>query len=135
MILNKKTNNKNLIKILVAIILVGIIFMPCYNAKRNPEKVIERKILLTLPKTSNIIHFKYYIWNKRFATKIQINDHDIEKIKEDLLKYFEMEYDKESNQYIPNIGLNVSWWDLDDNNIEVCYFIATDGTKHIFFPL
>ncbi|MDF2588020.1 MAG: hypothetical protein K0S41_1861 [Anaerocolumna sp.] len=46
-----------------------------------------------------------------------------------------MEYDIESNQYIPNIGLNVSWWDLDDNNIEVCYFIATDGTKHTFFPL
>jgi hypothetical protein len=42
-ILNNKTNNKNLIKILVAIILVGIIFMPYYNAKRNPEKVIEIK--------------------------------------------------------------------------------------------
>lgn len=127
---HKKKYTILLVLIILTCVFLVIVLLPI----SNPADVIKRKIDVTLPASAKIIHFNYNKFTGNFYAKVQINNQDVESIQKDLLDYFRQEYDIENSLYFPNIKNNIQWWDVDKNNIEVCYKALIDGEKHWFVP-
>jgi hypothetical protein len=124
---------KNIIILIVAAILIGILIIICLNPKKSPTSIIESKFYLKLPSTSKIIKFDYSDWDGDIAVKVQFNGRDLESIKNELQNYFGIEYDFKNNG-IPFNGYGITWRDMDEDKIITCYDAFTEGEKHWFKP-
>jgi hypothetical protein len=121
------------IKLIVIIILVlaGILLL---TIKKEPLKIIENRINLTLPVKSKILKFDYNRWSENFNAKVLNDSQDVESLKRELIEYFGPEYIYEDTKFLPHIENTVKWWDLDKNSIVVCYETMIDGKKHWLLP-
>lgn len=111
-----------IVSIILVLVVVNIL------KYQTPTEIIEQRIHLKLPTTSKIINFSNNILTEDFEAKILLNKHDIEKIKNDLHKYFGHEYDGD-DLHIPN-----TWWDIDKNNIVSCYMALKSPKKYWILP-
>lgn len=128
-------NDKKYIVIWIAIIVsLGIFFITYFNPIKSPASIIEHRINLVLPKTSEIINFSYNRLMGAFDAKVQIDNVDVDSVKIDLLKFFGQEYDIGGNNIHPYVENIIIRLDIDKNNIESCYSALIEGEKHLFFP-
>ena len=127
-------HKKNIIIIIIVVIILIITLINIYLIpKESPAQIIESKFELILPSTSKIVKFDYNSWNGDIAVKVEFNSNDLESIKSRLQNYFGEEYDFK-NIAIPFNGYGITWWDMNKNNIIVCYSAFTEGEKHWFIP-
>ncbi len=112
------------------VLLVLMLFVIYFNQKDRPSSIIKRELNLSLPSTSKIINYYYDRRDEYFMAKVQISERDINNIKEDLKKHFKNEHIIKNKNEIPHFENNASWWDMNKNGIEVCYFTFLSG-KHI----
>lgn len=123
--------------IIIAVIFVSlavVLLFIFYTQSKNPADIIKSKIRLKLPITSKIIKFNYNGFSEDFEAKVQISNSDVENIKEELLSFFKQEYIITNIENLPHNKNFISWWDMDKNNIEVCYKTVVSGKKHMFVP-
>lgn len=128
MMLHKK---KYIIVVIISVTLIGILFLVYFTQSKEPADIIESKINLKLPSTSKIINFNSNRFSGDFDAKIQINANDIENIKKELLSFFKQEYIIKNIENLPQNEKYISWWDMDRNNVEVCYKTVISGEKHL----
>ena len=100
--------------------------------KVEPVNIIENKLDITLPSSFKIIKFDYNGCDDYFDAKILLNKRNVDSIKKELEKCIGKEFDYKNKNNLPNFENVVSWWDMDKNNIEVCYFQFIPGKKHLF---
>lgn len=115
---------------IIIIIMVIILFTPYYK----PMKVIEKKLNLTFTSSAQIIHFNYDRLSEDLNAKILIDSQDVDNLRKSLLNYFGKEYIVQTNDDLPHNQFIFPWWDLDENEIEVCYMKIESGKRHWFLP-
>ena len=126
----------------IALLLIVAAFIIFVNSDwRDDEKIIKDRFGITLPKSAQILEFKNEskrISGYTFAAKISFDENDLENVKKSLADSW---YLQELSSIPPNIGYNISWWDMDKDNvtdyfgsngIRKCLFLTRRIHKHAF---
>lgn len=95
----------------------------------EPLALIERKLNVKLPSSSEVINYQYYRNYGSFGAKILIASKDVEDIKKQLNGFFKRESPEKAAKKLPNFRNVYSWWDLDKQSIEAYYFTFVSGEK------
>ncbi|WP_029501849.1 hypothetical protein [Lachnoclostridium phytofermentans] len=127
---NKKMVIIRSILVIIIILLLTLLFIP--NSK--PMEIIESKLNTKLPSSSKISQFNYNRVLGDLNAKILIDAQSLDSIKKGLLKHFNNEYIIRNYADLPHNQNVISWWDLEEGDIEVCYKKIEGVKKHLIIP-
>lgn len=122
---------KKVIIAIAIVLIVGSISILLFQ-KSKPKNVIEDKLGIKLSAESKVMNFNYNMFDEYFDAKILFGSDSIDSIKKELDNYFGGIADENTIERIPNFRNTCSWWDLDIQNIELCYTRFVAGEKKIF---
>lgn len=114
------------------IILICIIIVIFYILKDKPIDVIEKTLKIKLPASARIVNYSYYNDGDYFDAKILITEQSINDLKKQLYSFFGGIIPDIDSITMPNFENVSSWWDLNREDIEVCYRNAISGKKKWF---
>lgn len=105
-----------------------------YANGRNPIKTIKASIEVQLPRSVEVLEYQYSKDGLYYA-KISIAEKDVPTVKEQLLQFFEHEFDyydvKLRETVMPHFENMCDWWDLQQCDIESAYCkgIVSHGSR------
>ena len=104
-----------IIRILVAVVVVSCTVI-CILLLNNPQKIIEKKLGLKLPTTSQIVKYRYNWFDGFFEAKIKLEKKYINIVDNDLCENFEQEKDRRTEINVQELSLNYKpeWWNVND---------------------
>jgi hypothetical protein len=109
------------VSIIGIILMVGIIFATYLIYQSRPKHVIESRLKFRLPSDSEIVNYSYDYNGGYFDTKIVIGDKSVSVVKEQLNSFFGEVAPRKAIESMPSYKNTCSWWDLNNQNIEVSY--------------
>lgn len=123
-------NKKKLaVRIIGIVVLLGLILAAYLFYQSRPENVIKNRLNLNLPTSAKIINYEYHRKNENFAAKILIEAQSVNDVKEQLDKFFGGVTSSENMIDATGFKNAVSWWDMNNENIEAVYMNFVDVKK------
>lgn len=116
---------------IVLVIIVGVAVIYIIQ-KNKPCNIIESKLKIKLPISSEIVEFYHNRSNEHFKAKILIPEQGVEDLKKQLDNFFYGEVLDKTELEGYNFKSTCSWWDLDNNDIETMYNIMISGKRKFF---
>jgi len=112
-------------------IIIGILFYVVYF---NPRIAFKRTFGCELPDSAVIVnyeHIEHLFLENVLYFKVSLNESDYDRLKKEFSEilvdagFMEMTED----DFIPNMEYNCSWWDLNDDEIQLGYYAMQSGKK------
>lgn len=119
--------------VLFGLLILVFIFVFLFYMTNNPKKIIEKKMGFILSESSQVGDYSYNRFNGEFEAKISIAPTDIDKLRNDLLGYFNYEYTNEFERI--SINFEPKWWDMDYDRILYAYGGAEIGSGLVIVQL
>jgi hypothetical protein len=123
--------NKVIILVLL-IIIIGFILFLFFIHSGNPIKIIEEKFGIKIPATVEVVKYEYNKMKGYFAVKLSISNDISNILTDEFTKYFKAEYSDYHNN-APNYSDLIKWWDLDTENIIVCFYDLESDNARLFW--
>jgi hypothetical protein len=126
----KEKRKLPLVRLLViGILLVSLTALFLLRNTGNPIKIIEEKFGIKIPATVEVVKYEYNKMKGYFAAKLSISSDISDILTDEFTKHFKAEYYDYYND-APNYSDLIKWWDLDTENIIVCFYdLESDNTR------
>ncbi len=118
--------------VMVGIILVAGLILVNYFQSVDPQQRVQRTLGIKLTTGSQIERFRYSKQSDAYKAKIRLSTMDLDNIKKDIVELLGSPKELSVLKDIPNFKNTAPWWDLDVENVEVCYMRTMSGEKRLF---